>query len=124
MKSPVKLIVLVSVLVLGLGVSLWVNLHDSSGSKAEANRIGVIKQKYKCAKCGEQFELTVADAEKMRASKGSVLCPKCGATGTTKTSAAPALVKSQGFHQGGASSTEGDGSDAGNGKPTVHAVGK
>ena len=39
---------------------------------------------YRCAKCGNTFELTVSAAAQMRQSRGEIVCPSCGALGAEK----------------------------------------
>ena len=68
------------VLVLGGGAYF---VHKDWEPDADAN-VSSMSVSYRCPKCSNSFQLTVAQAGQMRRERGDIACPACGALGAEK----------------------------------------
>ncbi len=100
-----KNIILGSMLVVGLGISIYMWTAVGVGADTGDKSVGAKMQKFTCAKCKNTFEMTVAEAGAMRRSHdGQIICPACGADGAQKHD----TVVSLGGGSGGFKPTDGE----------------
>lgn len=91
-------VVLAVVLVLLCGVSayMWVS---NSGAETDS-KIAQMKETWKCAACGKEFELTTAEARAMlQAPRHEIVCPHCDEGGAEREG--PLVSMSGGLPAGG-----------------------
>ncbi|MBN2559309.1 MAG: hypothetical protein JXQ75_00060 [Phycisphaerae bacterium] len=75
-----KGIVVIVVLVVLVGASVFMWVSRSGGDKGADQSVMGMMQTFTCLKCGGTFDMSVAEASAMRrAHDGHIYCPLCGA---------------------------------------------
>jgi DNA-directed RNA polymerase subunit RPC12/RpoP len=110
MKFSPKVIIIGLILVVGVGVSLYVNLKSDTEHDATMDDKLV---KHFCTKCATEFEITLANARRDLQSGKGLVCPKCGAK-ETRSAGAVKKANERTFSPDGDSSEGADDTDTGN----------
>jgi len=84
MSPGTKRLVAGSVATIAVAAAIVVIVMQASDAPAVDGSVANVMQSYTCAKCGNKFDLSVADAAAMKRSGGEVLCPGCGEGGAAK----------------------------------------
>jgi DNA-directed RNA polymerase subunit RPC12/RpoP len=79
----VKKVIVPIVLVAGIGLSIYLWSTMDSADAGDKN-IMTQAQKYTCAACKQEFQLTVDESREMRRARGDIFCPHCGAASAAK----------------------------------------
>lgn len=77
-------VVLIAVLVVLIGASLYLWLFVGTARSEVDPRVGSLRQSFTCEQCGHVFSMTVEQVGLMRRTRGQVFCPKCRAGGARK----------------------------------------
>lgn len=86
-KSTAKQLCLLGafVVLVALVVYLWSFVMEPQIDQS----IAQIEEAHTCPHCGHVFQITVAEATRMRRAHGNIVCPACGKLGAEKNDAQP-----------------------------------